>query len=874
MELKDVVIKAQKGDTKAFAVLFEQTQKMVYFNALKITGNETAAEDIVQDVYIKAIEKLGTLKVPEAFIGWLRQITVNVCKNYLASHKPSALGTDEADEMLLNLPELDEDFIPHAYADNKETCRLIMAIVDSLPDAQRVAVILYYYNELPVSRIAELLQVSENTVKSRLNYARRQIKEQVEDLEKKGTKLHAIPVLGLILQKVAEDYSLSSAASAAILTSVTASAAGAATAAATTAASGGILAKIAAMPIAAKAVAGAVAVAVAVGAGFGISNAVKGDKPSNDFANEYAALDSDTAAAYAKVDLGVFVDMPLEEVIACFGDGYEKESYEPGEEYISYKFRYGDKYDYIIFQYITDENGDQTVYSIQILGEVVNCMGLNISSSVKEARDILEKNGFELVHSSEGEHNFELYTNEEVDYQISFMYQGDDIVNVSLDSFNSYFHDGEEVDLASEYDAFITSGDYIIATQGNEATIADYIGYGVNVVIPSEIDGYKVTAIDSVWDYENNVQYVGLAYSDFESVIVPEGIERIGVQAFKHCGNLKSIDLPNSLKEIEHSAFAWCEKLEGIEMPNGIKSIESSVFWDCEALADITLPNSLESIGSGAFNGCNALESISIPESVTFIDEGAFSECYGLKSVKLPSGITEISNELFSDCDLLVNVEIPNGVTSIGDGAFYECYSLENISLPKKLERIGDGAFGKCDSLKEIVLPNGVKHIGASAFCYCESLERFTIPKSVESIGEMSPFVACYELKLELELGGNFKLDDQGALYTRDSSELIYVPYNTSEFTIPSGVTKIRGGAFAECDSIKNIVVPNGVTEIGENAFLWCDNLESVELPDSVKVIGEQAFTVGYNFEGIKCREGSYTESYAKENNVAYEIIK
>ncbi len=870
MKLKDVVIKAQKGDAKAFTYLFEQTQKMVYFNALKITGNENVCEDIVQDVYIKAFEKLDSLKVPEAFIGWLRQITVNTCKDYFAVHNSSVLGADEADEELAKLPTLDEDFLPQEYADNRETCRIIMAMVDSLPDAQRVAVILYYYNEFPISRIAELLQVSENTVKSRLNYARRQIKEQVEDLEKKGTKLHAVPVLGLILQNAAEDYSLSSTASAAIIASVTAS--GAATAA--TAMGGAVLAKIAALPIVTKVVAGIIAAAIAVGAGFGISNAVKGDEPSKDVTNEYAALDSDMAEVYAKVDLGGFIDMPLEEVIACFGDEYEKESYESGEEYISYKFKYGEKYDYLIFQYATDENGDQTVYSIQVLGEVVNCMGLNISNSTKEAREILGKNGFELAHSSEGEYNHELYTNEEVGYQVSFMYQGDDVVNVSLDSLKGYFHGEEEVDLATEYDAFITSGDYIIATQGDEATIADYIGYGVNVVIPSEIDGYKVTAIDGVWDYENNVQYVGLAYSDFESIIIPEGVEKIGAQAFKHCGNLKSIELPDSLTEIGHSAFAWCEKLESFDVPKGIKSIESSVFWDCESLANIMLPNGLESIGSGAFNGCNALETIVIPESVTFIDEGAFTECYGLTSVKLPSGIKEISNELFSECHALANVDIPSGVTSIGDGAFYECYALESIDLSEKLAHIGDGAFGKCENLKEIVLPKNVTHIGSSAFCYCESLERFSIPKSVTSIGEFSPFVACNKLSIEVELGGNFRLDDQGALYTEDMTELIYVRYGASEFAIPSSVTKIRSGAFAECDSIENIMVPSGVTEIGENAFLWCNSLESVELPDSVKVIGENSFAVGGSFEGIKCHEGSYAENYAKENNIAYELIK
>lgn len=866
MELKDVVIKAQNGDVKAFTALFEETQKMVYFNALKITGSETVAEDVVQDVYMKALEKLPSLKVPEAFIGWLRQITVNTCKDYLTANNSSALGADEADEELAKLPMLDEDFLPETYADNKETCRIIMRIVDSLPEAQRIAVILYYYNELPVARIAEVLQISENTVKSRLNYARRQIKEQVEDLEKKGTKLHAVPVLGLILQRAAEDYSLSSAASATIVTSVTASAAGT-----TAAVGGGILAKIAALPLVTKVIGGALAAAIAVGAGFGISNAVKNDEPSNDITNNMVTVDSDTAKAFATVEIENFIDMPIEEVIACFGEDYTKESYSSGEEYISYTFNYGKEYDYLIFQYAPDNDGRDIVTSVQILGNVVNCMGLNLSKTPDEAREILEENGFELSHSSDDEYDFEVYTNPSANYQVSFMYQGDDIVNVSLDSFYSY-HDGGE-GLAKKYDAIITSGDFVIATKGNEATIAAYTGSAVNLLVPAEIDGYKVVAIDEVWDTETNAQYNGLAYSDFESVTLSEGIERIGAYSFKHCGDMKSIDLPNSLKEIGHSAFAWCEKLESITIPSGVSTIESSTFWDCENLTEVNLPNSLESIGSSAFNHCG-FKSISIPESVTFIDKNAFAECYKLESVTLPSKIIEISEGLFSECDSLTYVGIPSGVTSIGDGAFFECYSLESITLPSKLENIGVGAFGKCSKLNDLVIPSGVKTIGANAFCYCEELEKLTIPKGVTNIGYHSPFAGCYELTLELEMGGNFRLDDQGALYTKDTKELIYVPYNTEEFKIPNSVTKIRAGAFAECDSIESVVIPSGVTEIGENAFLWCDGLKSVDVPSSVKVIGAEAFTVGYGFEGIKCREGSYAESYAKENNVAYELVK
>lgn len=85
-----------------------------------------------------------------------------------------------------------------------------MKIVDSLPEAQRMTVILYYYDGLTVGEVAEYMEVSEGTVKSRLNYARKQIKDEVEKLEKEGTKLYAIPVfmLSRILENASLDYTL------------------------------------------------------------------------------------------------------------------------------------------------------------------------------------------------------------------------------------------------------------------------------------------------------------------------------------------------------------------------------------------------------------------------------------------------------------------------------------------------------------------------------------------------------------------------------------------------------------------------------------------------------------------------------------------
>lgn len=139
---------------------------------MKLLKNEEAAQDLAQDTYLRAMEHIDTLKEAEAFPGWIKRICVNLCKNHLTVKRPLLFGDDKQDFLLSQEPEVQEDFLPHVYADKMETCRLIDRMVDALPDKLRAAVVLYYYDELTVAQIADFLQVGENTVKSRLNYAR------------------------------------------------------------------------------------------------------------------------------------------------------------------------------------------------------------------------------------------------------------------------------------------------------------------------------------------------------------------------------------------------------------------------------------------------------------------------------------------------------------------------------------------------------------------------------------------------------------------------------------------------------------------------------------------------------------------------------
>src|SRR5699024_11034545 len=191
-KLKDLIQKSIQGDREAQETLVLAVQNKVYYHCKKMLKKEEAAQDAAQDVLIVMLTSLNRLKEPAAFWGWVNGITANRCRHLLSSpHKEWQIPEDEeGNSMLDSMENLDEQLVPEKALDNEETRRMILGLVDDLPPEQRMSVLFYYYDEMSVKDIAAAMETSEGTVKSRLNYARRAIKNGVEDYERKGIKLY------------------------------------------------------------------------------------------------------------------------------------------------------------------------------------------------------------------------------------------------------------------------------------------------------------------------------------------------------------------------------------------------------------------------------------------------------------------------------------------------------------------------------------------------------------------------------------------------------------------------------------------------------------------------------------------------------------
>jgi RNA polymerase sigma factor (sigma-70 family) len=196
-DLIKVVQAAQTADKSAQESLYREYSKAVYYLALKLLKHPEDAEDMTQEVFITAFQKLPTLKEPQTFPAWLNRITANKCTNFLTrSRKFVTESFDESDETEF-IEETDPQLLPDEALDKAATVEIITSIVDELPLELRVCVYYYYYEMLSIAEIAEQLALSEAGVKKRLATARRIIREAIEKREEKdGIKLYVgVPFL-------------------------------------------------------------------------------------------------------------------------------------------------------------------------------------------------------------------------------------------------------------------------------------------------------------------------------------------------------------------------------------------------------------------------------------------------------------------------------------------------------------------------------------------------------------------------------------------------------------------------------------------------------------------------------------------------------
>lgn len=638
-EIAQLVEKVRKGDNKAFEKLYNETNKGAYFVALKITGNEDDAMDILQDSYVKALDKLDQLKNDETFVSWFNQIVANTAKNYLCKMKPVLFNTEEEEQASQDWQtEEDSSFIPEESLDTNESRKAIMDIIDGLPEDRRLCVLMYYFDDMGTSQIARTLEIPEGTVKSHLLHARKSIKKTIEELRLKGATVlgtTAIPFFAWLLKRMSATVVMSSEQAGSLLMLIKGASVllgGVAVAGGTAAVIGGtvvkvgIFSKIVAAITVPKIVAFIVGGAIIIGGvSVGITITRRGDKKKEEStlsSGTYYYHDNNNNETYSFVDAIVIPGENISES-PTHGNGGEIVSVDPEGKTI-------------VVPPVTDSDvivvsGVTSAGISKPAPQTVTVKNEPASAAKTTVRSTVITNQTTSVKHTQTTKRNENNTTESIattrkrttTTRIRTSTTRKVITSVTRAERSTVKPTTTRVYTTREYTtqkptttkAVTTTQpttkattvpttvtttareDFEYTVSGSSATITGYKGSGGSVNIPSTLGGATVTAIASY------------AFEDaaITSVSVPSTVVSIGNGAFSNCTGLTSVTLPSGLSSMGTAVFKGCTKLSQVNIPSSLSSIPSGTFQGCSKLTSITIPSSVTSIGSKAFEGCTNL---------------------------------------------------------------------------------------------------------------------------------------------------------------------------------------------------------------------------------------------------------------------------
>lgn len=398
-------------------------------------------------------------------------------------------------------------------------------------------------------------------------------------------------------------------------------------------------------------------------------------------------------------------------------------------------------------------------------------------------------------------------------------------LHVLLDGESTYYSESVMVDVK---DPYVRTG----------PSLTHYYGSGGLVEIPeslllTEIGNYAFSNFDYVAKDENDeisedepdltkMQYLGDA--TIKTVIIPEGVKKIGAYAFANLTALEKVVLPTTLEAIEYGAFYGCVKLTEVEGIEHVKLINKEAFF-----------------------GCNLTDTLSLDSAHA------------------------ISDYAFAGNEYLKEVILPETLRSIGAYAFYQDKRIEKVTINAVKVKYGAYVFADCSAITELSINSAV--IPTGAFSGCSSLEQLNIGIDVAQIGELA-FKGTAIKKFTLDSKNVYYRVSEGGDYlvSWDSTELLHVaPTVKGKFTLyDSRITKVANGAFSSTAYVTSVDMPH-VTYLDNNAFYGCTRLSSFNLGELTH-IGDYAFystsiTQTPSFDSVS-RIGKYAFAFTKLTSV------
>lgn len=182
MSEEQIIQEILEGDSSKFKLLVEKYQSMVFRTSMGFVHNKEDAEDLTQDIFIRAFQSLSSFQGNSEFSTWLYRITVNTSINHLNRIKNRGL-LHFAEDILQNIfNRASDDKNPEQQLEQSEHDNVIRKAIDALPEKQRTAFVLSKYDDLPQKEIAAIMQCSEGSVEQLLQRAKSSLQKKLSSI--------------------------------------------------------------------------------------------------------------------------------------------------------------------------------------------------------------------------------------------------------------------------------------------------------------------------------------------------------------------------------------------------------------------------------------------------------------------------------------------------------------------------------------------------------------------------------------------------------------------------------------------------------------------------------------------------------------------
>lgn len=175
-EDRELIVWLQAGDLEALGTLYDRYRFQIYRTALAVTHDSAAAEDILQECFLRVYLYAKRIKAELPLAPWLYRVTVNLSYTWTKRHQRTQFSLEDFIDRLIS----PSGHAPDTSAEHTELQERIQRAIDTLPFNQKIVVVLHYLNDLSLQEIAEILNCPVGTVKSRLFHARENLRAQLE----------------------------------------------------------------------------------------------------------------------------------------------------------------------------------------------------------------------------------------------------------------------------------------------------------------------------------------------------------------------------------------------------------------------------------------------------------------------------------------------------------------------------------------------------------------------------------------------------------------------------------------------------------------------------------------------------------------------